>query len=71
MRRDATAHQRAGQVAVWLYQGSRLTTSEIARLTGLTWDGADYMMRMLVLALPITKTGPKWHWISESDSDGG
>lgn len=69
MHRDATAHQRAGKVTVWLFQGNKLTTVQIAAATGLSWDGADYMMTMLSLALPIVKVDGKWQWVSESDSD--
>lgn len=62
-----SAHQRSGSVSVWLYQGSRLTTDQVARLTGLTWEGAEYMMTMLSGALPVTKINGLWQWIGKAN----
>lgn len=59
-----TAHQKAGQIAIWLSQGSQLTTRDVARATGMTFMGAKYMLEMLSLVLPIEHREHKWRWIS-------
>ena len=61
-RREWNAHQRAGQVTYWLVQGRKMSTAEIAHLTGLSWDGAKFMMEMLSGRLPIVYAGEKWQW---------
>lgn len=61
--RQFTAHQKAGQVAIWLSQGSQLTTRDVARLTGMTFMGAKYMLEMLSLVLPIVHLNHKWQWV--------
>lgn len=61
--RQFTAHQKAGQVAIWLSQGSKLTTREVARATGMTFMGAKYMLEMLSLVLPIVHLDHKWQWV--------
>lgn len=48
-----TAHQRAWKVKEQLDDGAELTMSEIARLTGLTINGAKYMMVTLMVIAPI------------------
>jgi hypothetical protein len=65
-QREWNAHQRAGQVTFWLVQGRRMSTAEIARLTGLSWDGAKFMMEMLSGLLPIVYSDDKWHWLENS-----
>jgi len=40
-----------------------LTTAGIARLTGTTWDGADFMMQMISGVAPIVKVDGKWKWL--------
>ena len=66
-RREWNAHQRAGQVTYWLVQGRKLSTAEIARLTGLSWDGAKFMMEMLSGLLPIVYADDKWQWLENSN----
>ena len=61
-QREWNAHQRAGQVTYWLMQGRKLSTAEIARLTGLSWDGAKFMMEMLSGPLPIVCADNEWQW---------
>jgi hypothetical protein len=58
--REYNAHQKASYVTFLLLQGNELTTAGIATLTGLTWDGAEYMMDMISGVLPIVKVGGKW-----------
>jgi hypothetical protein len=60
---DWNAHQRAGWVTLWLWQGSRLSDSDIARLCGMSRQGALKMMVILEAALPIVKVSGKWQWI--------
>lgn len=47
--RDLTAHQRAGQVVLWMWAGRRMSTAEIAARLDLTYAGAYYMMTHLSL----------------------
>jgi hypothetical protein len=65
-QREWNAHQRAGQVTYWLVKGRKMSTAEIARLTGLSWDGAKFMMEMLSGLLPIVYSDDKWHWLENS-----
>lgn len=66
-QREWNAHQRAGQVTYWLVQGRKMSTAEIARLTGLSWDGAKFMMEMLSGLLPIVYSDDKWQWFDNGD----
>lgn len=45
--------QRGALIAWHLARGERLTTVEIARLSGVTYDGARRLMEKLSAALPI------------------
>lgn len=62
-RRDWNAHQRGGWVTLWLWQGSKLSDRDIARLCGMTRQGAMKMMTILEAALPITKIDGMWQWV--------
>lgn len=62
-----TAHQKAGQITVFLVQGSKLSTGDVARLTGMTFMGAKYMMEMLSMVLPIEHRDKCWQWIQKSN----
>lgn len=61
MQTDLTAQERAGLIAWLLAFGARLTTQEIMDLTGLTRQGAWYLMMRLsrVLAVFCDEEG-KW-----------
>ena len=63
--REYNAHQKAGLITLLLVGGSRITTDGIARITGLTWDGAEYMMNMLSAVIPIDKIDGKWQWMDK------
>jgi hypothetical protein len=63
--REYNAHQKAGLITLLLMGGSRITTDGIARITGLTWDGAEYMMNMLSAVIPIVKIDGKWQWMDK------
>lgn len=66
---DWNAHQRGGWVALWLWQGSRLTTKDVARLCNMTPQGAGKMMAILSAALPITVVEGKWQWIERDEGN--
>lgn len=61
------AHQRAGQVTYWLVQGHKMSTAQIARRTGLSWEGAKFMMEMLSGLLPIVHVKGKWQWLDNNN----
>lgn len=60
---EFTAHQKAGQIAIWLSQGERFTTRDVALRTGMTFMGAKYMLEMLSLVLPIEHRDSYWQWM--------
>lgn len=60
---DWNSHQRGAWIALWLWQGSRLSDNDIARLCGMSRQAAYRMMLTLEAALPIAKVGGKWQWI--------
>jgi len=58
---DLTAQERAAIVTWRLACGERLTTQEIMRLTGLTREGAWYLMMRLLRVVPIfCDDGGEW-----------
>lgn len=63
--REYNAHQKAALITILLRGGSELTTDGVARVTGLTWKGAEYMMDMLGGVLPIVKVDEKWRWLGD------
>lgn len=64
-RREWGAHSRGGWVTLWLWQGSRLSNRDVARLTGMTPQGAGHMMRVLSAALPIVHIDGVWVWMEK------
>ena len=67
-RRDGwNAHVRGGWVMLWLWQGSRLTTRDVARLTGISIPAAHRMMVILSAAFPITRAEGLWQWIEREN----
>ena len=64
-RRDWNAHQRAAWITLWLWQGSRLTTRDVARLCRMTTQGAGKMMTILSASLPIVQVDGRWQWMSK------
>ncbi len=50
---EMTAQQRAARITWWLAHGESITTADVARLSGLSWDGAYKMMCNLSGAIPI------------------
>ena len=63
--RELNAHQRGGWVILFLWQGSKFTTQEIAHLCGMTKQGAQKMMTILESSFPITIIDAKWQWVSK------
>lgn len=63
---DWNAHQRGGWVALWLWQGSRLSDTDIARLCGMTRQGAAKMMDAIEAAFPVIKVDGKWEWMNKN-----
>ena len=53
METDYTAQERAALIAWHLAHGEELTTAEIALMTGMTWQGAWFLMIHLSHVLPI------------------
>lgn len=64
-RREFNSHQRGGWVILWLWQGSRLSNKDVARLMGMTRWGAQKMMETLAAAFPIVFSDGKWEWMSK------
>lgn len=62
-RREWNAHQRGGWIVLFLWQGSKLTTREVAGLCGMTTQGAGKMMVILESSFPITIIDGKWQWL--------
>lgn len=60
---DWNSHIRGGWVTLWLWQGSKLSDVDIARLCGISRQGAAKMMIPLEAAFPIVKVDGKWQWI--------
>ena len=64
-RREWNAHAKGGWIILFLWQGSRLTTLEIAKLCGMSKQGAQKMMTILEASFPITQDNGKWVWMSK------
>lgn len=62
--RELNSHQKGGVITLWLWQGSRLSNKDIARLTGMTPQGAGKMMGILSAVLPIDNIDGHWQWMS-------
>lgn len=61
------SHQRGAWVAVWLWTGARLSNRDVARLCGITPQGAHKMMTILEATLPIVFDADAgvWRWIEK------
>ena len=64
-QREYNAHQKASFIAIMLKEGNVLTTAGVAKLTGTTWDGAEFMMNMISGVVPIVKVDGKWQWMDK------
>jgi len=64
-RREWNAHAKGGWVILFLWQGSRMTTQDIAKLCGMSKQGAQKMMVILEASFPITQDAGKWQWFGK------
>lgn len=64
-RAEWNSHIRGGWIAVWLVQGSKLTTKDIVNLTGMSKQGVEFMMEILSGGMPIVRIDGYWQWISK------
>jgi hypothetical protein len=64
-RNEWNSHVRGAYIAVWLFQGSKLSTAEIVKLTGLSKQGVEFMMEILGAYMPIERVAGKWQWLRE------
>jgi hypothetical protein len=64
-RNDWGAHLRGGWVAIWLWQGSKLSDKEVGLLCGISRQHAWRMMLILAAGLPIVKVNGKWQWFDK------
>lgn len=62
-RNEWNSHVRGGWIAVWLYGGSKLSTAEIVKMTGISKQGVEFMMEMLAWGMPIKRIDGKWTWL--------
>jgi hypothetical protein len=62
---DWNSHQRGAWIALWLWQGSKLSDIDVARLCGMSRSGAIKIMAALEAAIPITKVDGKWQWMEK------
>lgn len=65
--REMNSHQRGGFITLMLWQGSRLSNSDVARLCGMTRRNAAYMMDALSLTFPLVKNEGKWEWMAKDN----
>ena len=63
-RSEWNSHVRGAYIAVWLFQGSKLSTAEIAKLSGLSKQGVEFMMEILSGHMPIVRVDGRWQWCS-------
>lgn len=64
-RAEWNSHVRAAYIAIWLKGGSKLTTADIVRLTGLSKQGVEFMLEILSGHMPIVRIDGRWQWASE------
>lgn len=61
--REWNSHLRGAWISVWLFQGSKLSTADIVRLTGMSKQGVEFMMEILAGGMPIDRVNGKWTWL--------
>jgi hypothetical protein len=57
---DLTPTERIFIVAYALAKGEQLTTRQIAKMTGITWQGARQMMDKGSRVVPVYRDGRLW-----------
>lgn len=68
-RNEWNSHVRGAYIAIWLKGGSKLSTRDIMRLTGLSKQGVEFMLDILSGYMPITRINGKWQWVSERECE--
>lgn len=66
-RREWNAHQRGALIALFLWQGAKLSSKDVARLCVMSRQGAEKMMGILSGALPIVIEDGLWQWMVKDD----
>lgn len=61
---EMTVTMRAALVAFLLTRGACLSTAEVAQRTGLTREGAWYLMCKMSLVIPIGLKEGRWHVVT-------
>lgn len=64
-RREWNAHAKGGWVVLFLWQGSKMTTREVANLCGCTTQNAGKMMNTLESSFPIVLVDGRWQWMEK------
>lgn len=64
-RREMNSHQRGALIILFLWQGSHLSTRDVARLCHMTTQGASKMMGILSASMPITQQDGLWMWMEK------
>lgn len=59
--RELVARQRAALITYLLCQGATLSTSDVARVTGLGWRGAYDLMATISGVIPVTCDLAHWY----------
>lgn len=57
---DLTVTIRTTKIVVKFMLGAKLTTKQVAEITGLTPRGALYLLNGIAIALPIYEIGGVW-----------
>lgn len=56
----STTTERVAFMVFQLLEGAEYTTRDVARLTSMTWQGADEMLNKASRVVPITKYNTRW-----------
>lgn len=68
LREGATPTHRAAHIAILLRDGRRLTTADVAAITGMTRVGSWGLLTRLSGILPILPDEEgRWHWVGKED----
>ena len=65
--REMNSHQRGAMIALFLWQGAKLSSKDVARLCVMSRQGAEKMMGILSAALPIVSQDGLWQWMIKDE----
>lgn len=68
-RHEWNSHVRGAYIAIWLKGGSKLSTLDIVRLTGMSKQGVWFMLEILSAYMPIAHIDGKWQWVEDTEAD--